>query len=222
MFRAIRAPSIGDPFAPCSVHLSESAEEVRVHSRRRRAVARAARGARRRGTPAWVAAGRAARCSISTTAGFSDAHVLAVHGVQMTPRRSRAAGARGATLVTCPRSNGQTGAGAPPIEDFYASGVRVAVGTDSLASAPDLNVFAELADDARASRRRCRRRRCSRARRSQGAAALGFDADFGTIEPGKRARPDRRRVPAGDGRCGRIPGRSGIAALSRHPLDRDS
>ena len=47
--------------------------------------------------------------------------------------------------MTCPRSNGHTGAGAPPLEDFYASGVRVAIGTDSLASAPDLNVFAELA-----------------------------------------------------------------------------
>ena len=48
-------------------------------------------------------------------------------------------------LVTCPRSNGHTGAGAPPLADFYASGVRVAVGTDSLASTPDLNIFAELA-----------------------------------------------------------------------------
>ena len=32
--------------------------------------------------------------------------------------------ARGTTLVTCPRSNGHTGAGAPPLEDFYTSGVR--------------------------------------------------------------------------------------------------
>ena len=36
--------------------------------------------------------------------------------------------------------------GTPPIARFYASGVRVAVGTDSLASAPDLSVFAELAE----------------------------------------------------------------------------
>ena len=44
----------------------------------------------------------------------------------------------GATLVTCPRGNIRTGAGAPPIEEFFGAGVRVAVGTDSLASVPDL------------------------------------------------------------------------------------
>ena len=49
------------------------------------------------------------------------------------------------TVVTCPRSNAWTGAGAPPVSLFYASGVAVAVGTDSLASCPDLNMFSELA-----------------------------------------------------------------------------
>src|SRR5206468_2160315 len=71
--------------------------------------------------------------------------VLAVHGVQMTSGDLARLAARGSTLVTCPRSNAHTGAGAPPIEAFYRSGVRVAIGTDSLASTPDLNVFAELA-----------------------------------------------------------------------------
>ena len=54
--------------------------------------------------------------------------------------------AKGATLVTCPRGNERTGAGTPPIAEFFESGVRLAVGTDSLASVPDLNVFAELAE----------------------------------------------------------------------------
>ena len=50
----------------------------------------------------------------------------------------------GATLVTCPRSNQWVGVGYPPIERFYKSGVNVAVGTDSLASVEDLNLFSEL------------------------------------------------------------------------------
>ena len=77
--------------------------------------------------------------------GVIAAGTLAVHGVQLTDRElARMAGA-GATLVTCPRSNRWVGVGPPPIGRFFTSGVRVAVGTDSLASAPDLNLFAELA-----------------------------------------------------------------------------
>jgi len=89
--------------------------------------------------------------------------------------------------VTCPRSNGHTGAGAPPIEDFYASGVRVAIGTDSLASAPDLSVFAELAT-IRALAPSVPASKLLASATIEGARALGFDADYGTIEPGKLAR----------------------------------
>jgi aminodeoxyfutalosine deaminase len=98
--------------------------------------------------------------------------------------------------VTCPRSNQWVGAGLPPIERFYRSGVRVAVGTDSLASVGDLNVFSELrlmrqiapgipAPDILASATR------------QGADALGFGDTLGTIEPGKRAELIAVTVPEG-------------------------
>ena len=119
--------------------------------------------------------------------GFLDARVLAVHGVQMTTEDLDRLVARGSTLVTCPRSNGHTGAGAPPIEDFYNYGVNVAVGTDSLASAPDLNVFAELAT-LRALAPTVSAGALIDSATRQGARALGFDADYGTIEPGKLAR----------------------------------
>ena len=155
--------------------------------------------------PAWTAAGGVSPVQFLDESGFLDARVLAVHGVQMTPADLARLAARGATLVTCPRSNGHTGAGAPPIEDFYASGVRVAVGTDSLASAPDLNVFAELAT-LRALAPSVPASALLESATRQGARALGFDADYGTIEPGKRARLLAVDVPAGDRRCGRIPG----------------
>jgi cytosine/adenosine deaminase-related metal-dependent hydrolase len=114
----------------------------------------------------------------------------------MTPADLARLAARGATLVTCPRSNGHTGAGAPPLEDFYASGVRVAVGTDSLASAPDLNVFAELATMRALAPTLAATALLDSATR-QGARALGFDADYGTIEPGKRARLIAVTIPYG-------------------------
>jgi cytosine/adenosine deaminase-related metal-dependent hydrolase len=126
--------------------------------------------------------------------GFLDDRVLAVHGVQMTSDDLARLAARGTTLVTCPRSNRYTGAGIPPLEAFYASGVRVAVGTDSLASAPDLNVFAELAA-MRALAPSVPAATLLDSATRQGARALGFDAGFGSIEPGKRSRLIAVAVP---------------------------
>jgi cytosine/adenosine deaminase-related metal-dependent hydrolase len=115
-----------------------------------------------------------------------DRRTLVVHGVQLqTPALERLA-AIGCTLVTCPRSNQWVGVGVPPIERFYASGVGVAVGTDSLASVSDLNLFSELKAMRWLAPNVPARRILESATRS-GAAALGLDADLGTIETGKRA-----------------------------------
>ena len=76
--------------------------------------------------------------------------------------------------------------GAPPIARFIASGVRLAVGTDSLASCPDLNLFAELAEMRRLAPEAPARRLLAAATVG-GAEALGLAADFGTIEAGRRA-----------------------------------
>jgi cytosine/adenosine deaminase-related metal-dependent hydrolase len=185
VFRAIRQAIDRDPFAPSSVHLAESTEELEF--------IRSGGGPWRRlledlgvWDPAWVPPG-GSPVKYLDDSGFLDARVLAVHGVQMTAEDLERLAARGATLVTCPRSNGHTGAGAPPIADFYNSGVRVAVGTDSLASSPDLNLFAELAT-MRALAPDVPASALIDSATRQGARALGFDGDYGTIEPGKRAR----------------------------------
>jgi cytosine/adenosine deaminase-related metal-dependent hydrolase len=193
VFRAIRQAVDSDPFAPCSVHLCESAEEVEF----------IARGSGPwRGfleelgawDDRWVAPG-VSPVRFLDESGFLDGRLLAVHGVQMTPADLARLVARGTTLVTCPRSNRHTGAGAPPVADFYRSGVRVAVGTDSLASAPDMNLFAEvaalraLAPDVPAST-------LLASATAEGARALGFDAAYGTVEPGKQARLIAVDLPA--------------------------
>jgi cytosine/adenosine deaminase-related metal-dependent hydrolase len=185
LFREIRRALKDHPILPCSVHLSESAAEVEFIE--------TGGGAWRTlleqvgaWDPAWVPPG-VSPVQYLDESGFLDARVLAVHGVQMTDADLARLAARGTTLVTCPRSNGHTGAGAPPIRNFYASSVPVAIGTDSLASAPDLNVFAEVAtlhalapDVPPASLLDSATR--------QGARALGFEDDYGTIERGKIAR----------------------------------
>ena len=45
----------------------------------------------------------------------------------------------GCVIVSCPRSNVWVGVGDPPLDDFYASGAPVALGTDSLASTDSLS-----------------------------------------------------------------------------------
>jgi aminodeoxyfutalosine deaminase len=185
VLRAIRHAVDRDPFATCSVHLAESAEEVEF--------IRSAGGPWRElleelgvWDPAWTAPG-VSPAQYLDESGFLSGRVVAVHGVHMTPADLQLLVSRGMTLVTCPRSNEYTRAGRPPIEAFYNSGVRVAVGTDSLASTPDLNVFAELAAMRRIAPAVPASLLLESATR-QGARALAFDGEYGTIEPGKRAR----------------------------------
>jgi cytosine/adenosine deaminase-related metal-dependent hydrolase len=126
--------------------------------------------------------------------GFLDRRVLAVHGVQFDGDDLDRLRARDMTIVSCPRSNQYVGVGAPPLEAFYAMNVNVALGTDSLASAPDLNMFAELAEGRRLAPRVPARTLLESATR-RGAAALGFGDDYGTLEVGKRARIIAVTVP---------------------------
>ena len=185
VLRAIRKDVERDPFSPCSVHVSESVEEMEF-IRRGSGPWRTLLEELGSWDPAWVPPG-GTPVEFLDAAGFLDARVLAVHGVQMTPSDLSRLAACGTTVVTCPRSNGHTGAGAPPLVDFYESGVPVAVGTDSLASAPDLNVFAELAT-MRALAPSVPAATLIESATRVGARALGFDGDYGTIEPGKVAR----------------------------------
>ena len=177
-----------------SVHLGESADEIRF--------LREGTGAWRdllMGLGAWNEAWTPPGCGpveYLDRFGLVTSRLLAVHGTHLDAHDLARLAHAGATIVTCPRSNRWTGAGSPPIEQFYSSGVRVAIGTDSLASVEDLNVFSELA----AVRRLAPHAPASRILESatiHGAAALGFGSEFGTIAPGKRADLIAVRLPRG-------------------------
>ena len=118
--------------------------------------------------------------------GLIDARTLVVHGVQFDDQSLQRLKALNATLVTCPRSNRWVGVGYPPVERFYRSGVAVAVGTDSLASVEDLNVFSEL-KAMRYLAPSVPARALLESATLVGARALGLASEFGSIAPGKRA-----------------------------------
>ena len=137
--------------------------------------------------------------------GMVNRDLIAVHGVQFTDADLSRLAAAGATLVTCPRSNRWTGAGTPPVDRFYASGVRVAVGTDSLASVDDLNLFAELAEIRRLRPGRARGAD-PRKRHAGGSRGPGLRVRAG-LDRARQAGAAPRRAGSGRrDRRGRIPG----------------
>jgi cytosine/adenosine deaminase-related metal-dependent hydrolase len=115
-----------------------------------------------------------------------DARTLVVHAVQLTDADLGRLREIGATIVTCPRSNQWVGVGVPPIARFYDAGVPVAIGTDSLASVDDLNLFSELQALHWLAPQMAPARLLESATRA-GAEALGLGDQLGTIEAGKRA-----------------------------------
>ncbi|NEP77026.1 MAG: amidohydrolase family protein [Okeania sp. SIO3B3] len=76
--------------------------------------------------------------------GLLDHRTLAVHGVTVSDQDIELLAASGVTVVLCPRSNATIGVGRAPCEKYLRTGVPVALATDGLCSASDLNVLAEL------------------------------------------------------------------------------
>ena len=179
---------------PRCIHLAESADELEF--------LRTGRGAWRdllerigRWDPGWVAPA-CGPVEYLDRVGWLRAGLIAVHGVHLTETELARLAGCGVALVTCPRSNIWTGVGPPPIDRFIRSGVRLAVGTDSLASVPDLNLFAEL-ELMRRLAPSVPARLLLACATVHGAEALGFADELGQITPGRRAALIAARVPAG-------------------------
>ncbi len=194
LFAAIRADLDAHRGDVSSVHLGESAAEIEFLQTAGGPI-RATLEDLGVWTDQWRPPGVSPVVYLSNV-GFLDSRVLVVHGVQFDGDDLKTLSGMGVTLVSCPRSNQHVGVGAPPIEAFYAMDVNVAFGTDSLASAPDLNMFAELAE-ARRLAPRVPARRLLESATLTGARALGFERDAGSIEAGKRAWLIAVPVPSG-------------------------
>jgi cytosine/adenosine deaminase-related metal-dependent hydrolase len=180
--------------APLAVHLGESHEEIEF--------LRTGRGPIRNlleTVGAWTDQWRAPACDpvqYLAEVGYLRPGVMVVHAVHLTDQGLERLRHAGAVVVTCPRSNEWVGAGPPRLAHFYASGVPVAVGTDSLASAPSLNLFEELSEMRRIAPEVAAASILESATRV-GASALGFGRDYGTIAAGKQAAIISVEIPPG-------------------------
>ncbi len=179
-----------------SVHLAESPEELEL--------LRTGRGRFRQLLETeglWTSSWQPPACDpvrYLGDLGYLQPGLLAVHGVYLTDDNLERLRRTRAVVVTCPRSNEWVGAGPPRLSHFYASGVPVAIGTDSLASSPSVNLFDELAEMRRIAPDVAAASMLESATRI-GADALGFSADFGTIAAGKRDVFTSVLVPPGVG-----------------------
>ncbi len=117
-----------------------------------------------------------------------DVHVA--HGVHVDADDRDLLRRRGTAVALCTRSNAVLGAGKAPVAAYRREGNPVAVGTDSLASCPDLDLLAELRALERlavdqGTERDGLHRWLVEAATVGGARALGIAA--GVLAPGRRA-----------------------------------
>ncbi len=108
---------------------------------------------------------------------------LCIHAIQLTGEDIRILASRAVAMAHCPLSNARHGHGAAPVGALLHAGVRVGLGTDSVASVGSLDLLAEA--------------RAARALAGfgadeslalatvEGARALGLETQIGTLTPGK-------------------------------------
>jgi len=113
----------------------------------------------------------------------ADCHLptLCIHCVQVDEDDIRLLRERGASVAACPRSNRAHGHGESPVAALRAAGVPLGLGTDSVVSVPDLDLWAE-ADAAGLDWPEA-----LRLLTIEGARALAWDDRIGSLEVGKDA-----------------------------------
>jgi cytosine/adenosine deaminase-related metal-dependent hydrolase len=99
------------------------------------------------------------------------------------------------SLVYCPRTHAAFGHAPHPFREFLRRGVRVALGTDSLASNPDLDLFAE-ARFLRQHHPDVAGETLLRMATLSGAEALAWESETGSLDVGKSADLVALAVPA--------------------------
>jgi cytosine/adenosine deaminase-related metal-dependent hydrolase len=151
----------------------------------------------RDGTGRWAAVLEAMRVPVSSRVpgksplgyladlgAFEGTPPLLVHMVHAHDDDRRLAREAGATVVLCPRSNLHIGGRLADVPALLEDGVAIALGTDSLASAPDLSLWGEMATLA-ANFPGVPAARWLEAATAGGATALALDG-LGALSPGKR------------------------------------
>jgi len=124
---------------------------------------------------------------------FLDKKTLLVHAIWLSPRELDLIAQKGCSVSHNPISNMKLGSGrVAPVVQMLAKGINVGLGTDSVVSNNDLDMFEELKVTALLHKHHTANPKAMTYQKVldmatiYGARALGLD-DVGSIEPGKKA-----------------------------------
>jgi len=171
---------------PVAMHLAESLEELELLATKRGRMVDVLQG-----IDAW----HPEVISAGTTPGdylqwLATAHrSLVIHGNYLKSEEIHFLGSHHdrMSVVYCPRTHAYFGHERYPLAEMLAAGVRVALGTDSRASNPDLRLLEELKLVA-TQHSKLPAEQILQLGTLAGAQALGIEHDYGSIKPGKLAR----------------------------------
>lgn len=119
--------------------------------------------------------------------GFLSEDTLVVHAVHVNDEDIRILRDRRVSVCTCPRSNARIDVGGvAPVEAMLAAGINMCVGTDSLASNDDLNLWNEMTD-LKSKHPSLSSSTILKMATFGGAKALGLDRRIGSLDTGMEA-----------------------------------
>ena len=128
---------------PCAIHLAESSEERDLLVEGRGALFDLFSAMMPLDPHAALGVGLSSIARVRA-AGALGPRTLAIHCNLPEPGEARALAESGAVVVFCPRSHAYFGYPPYPLEAYRQAGVRLALGTDSLASNDSLSIRAEM------------------------------------------------------------------------------
>ncbi|HVE79779.1 MAG TPA: amidohydrolase family protein [Gemmatimonadaceae bacterium] len=126
-------------------------------------------------------------------AGALRPHTLLIHCVRADRDDVERVRQAGCAVAHCPASNAKLGHGVAPVLAFLGAGVRVGLGSDSVASNNRMDILGEARLAVLTQRAERRDHGVLTAGRAlslatlEGAAALGLDAEIGSLDVGKQA-----------------------------------
>jgi cytosine/adenosine deaminase-related metal-dependent hydrolase len=211
---------------PIAVHIAESREETEFVSRgtgpfadawKAREIPLLDHPSHQPSSPPTIHRSTGRRSAVSPT-DWLDTHgvlgpgTLCIHAIQVDARDIERLALRAVAVAHCPLSNRRHGHGAAPLAELRRAGLRVGLGTDSVASVGRLDLLAEAraARDLAGLTEAEALELCTR----DGARALGLESEIGSLTPGKWADVIAIRPPAVQSSGGPAVDPTGVALAS--------